>query len=450
MAAAVGGRSVGAPGLLRLLEMAHADHGSLPWGELFQPAIRLAETGFPLSERLHGLLAADEFLPNMPPAAEYFYQPDGTPKPAGTILRNPAFAETLHRIESGGATAFYDGAIGRNIVAAVQSYAPNPGRLTVADLQGYEAKRRAVLCRPYRQWEVCAMPPPTSGGVAVLQMLGLLSHFDLAAMAPDSAQFVHLFAQAGRLAYADRDRYLADPDFVPVPVDRLLLAPYLEERAALIDMDEDMGKAEPGLFGTQSAWSGSPPDMLPPSTSHISIVDAAGNAVSFTTSIEMAFGSHLMVDGFLLNNQLTDFSFAPMANGLPVANRVQPGKRPRSSMAPVLVFEGADGRRGALRLVAGSPGGSQIPFYVLKTLVAVLDWGLDPQQAVAMPNLANRNGATELEAGTPLEGLRDELEDMGHEVNPRELVSGLHAILLTPDGLKGGADPRRPGVALGD
>jgi gamma-glutamyltranspeptidase/glutathione hydrolase len=448
--AAVGGRSVGTPGLLRLLELAHADHGRLPWADLVQPAIDLAESGFPISERLHGLLADDEDLPKDPATAAYFYQADGTPKPAGTLLPNPALAATLRTIAAGGADAFYEGDIAGDIVAAVTGHANNPGLLTAADLAGYEARRRSVLCRAYRQWEVCAMPPPTSGGVAVLQMLGILSHFEVAANPPDSADTVHLLAQAGRLAYADRDRYLADPDFVPVPVDRLLAPAYLEERAGLIDAAHDMGSASPGLFDALTAWSGAAPDAPPPSTSHISIVDADGNAVSFTTSIEMAFGSHLMVDGFLLNNQLTDFAFRPTADGLPVANRVEPGKRPRSSMAPVLVFEADGGGRGALRLVAGSPGGPQIPFYVLKSLLAVLDWGLDPQQAVALPNLANRNGATELEAGTGLEALIPELEALGHEVKPREMVSGLHAILVTPDGLYGGADPRRPGVAVGD
>lgn len=441
--AVVGGRSVGVPGLLRMLERAHRRHGRLPWARLFAPAIELAETGFPVSPRLHGLIADDKHLKTFAASAAYFHDEQGAPRAVGYRLKNPALAATLRRIADGGAEAFYTGPIAEAIVAAVRDATTNPGHMTLADLAGYRAKRRDPVCAPYRAWRVCAMPPPTSGGVAVLQILGILAEFDLGAPAPNSLEAVHLIAEASRLAFADRNRFLADPDFVEVPIARLLAPDYLRRRARAISPSASLGKAAPGLPAQNGAM---PAQHEPPSTTHLVVVDGAGNAVSMTSSIESAFGSRLMAAGFLLNNQLTDFSFRPVVEGREVANRVAPGKRPRSSMAPSLVL-GADRR---LVLAVGSPGGSRIIGYVVKALIGVLDWQLNIQQAIDLPNAVNRNGATDLEAGTALVELAPRLERLGHEVRIRDLTSGLHGIAVDGDGLAGGADPRREGIALGD
>ncbi len=443
--AVVGGLSVGTPGTMRLMELAHRDHGRLPWSTLFQPAIALAEQGFAVSPRLHKMIAEDRYLRSQPAAAAYFYDAAGQPLATGAILRNPALARTLRRLAAGGAGAFYRGPIAHDVVATVHG-AARPGRLAAIDLARYRAIARPALCRTYRRWQVCGMPPPSSGGVAVLQILGLLEDFDLAALAPDAAATVHLIAEAERLAYADRDRYLADGDFVAVPVDELLARDYLRHRAAAISPVRDMGHAPPGTPAAATAYAPPAPQPEPVSTSHLSIVDAAGNAVSYTTSVENAFGSRLFVDGFVLNNQLTDFSFRPSNDEGLVANRVEPGKRPRSSMSPTLVFD----RDGRLVMSIGSPGGGTIIAYVAKALIAVLDQRLDIQQAIDLPNFANRNGPTEIEAGTALEAIAPALKALGHEVKPVELESGLQGIMVTPDGLAGGADPRREGVALGD
>lgn len=441
--AVVGGRSVGTPGLARLLELAHRDHGRLPWARLFAPAIALAEKGFAVSPRLHGLIAKDKYLKTFPATAAYFYDADGEPWPVGHVLRNPAFAETLRRLGSSGANALYQGPLAAEIVARVRGAPGNPGLLDLEDLAGYRAKRRAPVCAPYRAWRVCGMGPPTSGGVAVLQMLGLLERFDLGALDPNAPEALHLIAEAGRLAFADRNRFLADSDFVKVPLAELLARDYLHGRAQLISPGASLGKARPGLPSQNGAM---PVQLDPPATSHLVVVDAQGNAVSMTTSIESAFGSRLMAGGFLLNNELTDFSFRPEAEGRPVANRVEAGKRPRSSMSPMLVLD-AEGR---LVLAVGSPGGSRIIGYVLRAMLGVLDWGLDPQAAVSLPHAVNRNGKTDLEEGTSVAAHKAALEALGHEVNVRTMTSGLHAIKVTPDGLEGGADPRREGVALGD
>jgi gamma-glutamyltranspeptidase / glutathione hydrolase len=444
--AVVGGKSVGTPGVLRALELAHARYGKLPWAELFQPAIRLASAGFPLSPRLHSLLdlvrlpARDQAMRRM------YYRDDDTPKPAGTLLKNPALADTLRKIAARGANAFYEGEIARDIAYTVRN-APNPGDLSVGDLAQYRAKQREPVCGPYRQWKVCGMPPPSSGGITVLQVLGILERLAPNGLASDSIGAAHLIAEAERLAYADRERYLADTDFVAVPLAGLMTPEYLAARAALVRPDRSLGHAlagtPPGAPLAELADDASP-EL--PSTSHLSIVDAAGNAVAMTSSIEFAFGSQQMVRGFLLNNQLTDFSFVAQHDGKPVANRVEPGKRPRSTMAPTMVFN----RDGTLLLVLGSAGGSAIILHVVKALVAVLDWNMELQQAIDLPNFGSRNGPTELERGTAAASWAEPLHALGHDVRLIDMTSGVHAIERTRAGWSGGADPRRAGVAKGD
>ncbi|HYH22400.1 MAG TPA: gamma-glutamyltransferase [Azospirillum sp.] len=445
-AAVVGGRSVGVPGTVRLLEAAHRRHGVLPWPRLFERAVALAENGFTVSPRLNGLLGKDEHLRKTPAAAALYYQPDGTPKPVGSVLRNPELAATLRLLADRGADAFYEGPVAADIVRTVRTHPTNPGDMTEADLRGYRVKERPALCGPYRAYTVCGMGPPSSGAVAIRQMLGVLETQDMAALRARMPDAVHWFAEAGRLAFADRNLYLADPDFVPVPVKGLTDPGYIRSRAALVDPARSMGTARPGdpPYKETRAWGLA--DAMENGTSHIAVVDAAGNAVSMTTTIEDGFGSRQMVRGFLLNNELTDFSALPEVDGKPVANRVEPGKRPRSSMAPTLVFD-ADGR---LYAVAGSPGGSAIINYVAKVLVALLDWGLDPQTAVDLPNFGSRNGPTELEAGTEADAWAADLRAKGHTVALMEMTSGAQAIVVTPDGLLGGADSRREGVAVGD
>lgn len=440
--AVVGGRSVGVPGLLKMLKLAHEEHGRLPWPVLFEPAIRLAETGFEVSPRLHKLLAKDRFLASQAAARAYFYDADGQPHPVGHRLVNEDLANTLRLVAWGGLKGFYEGDIARDIVAAVQS-GGNPGAMTLEDLRDYPAKHRDALCAPYREWRVCGMPPPTSGGLAVLQILGLLEPFDLASLDPNGAEAAHLIAEASRLAFADRNRFPADPDFVAVPVEALLDRDYLRRRAALISPDESLGTAEPGLESQSAAM---PDQNDPPSTSHLVVVDKRGNAVSMTSSIESAFGSRQMVRGFLLNNELTDFSFRPEVGGRPIANRVEGGKRPRSSMSPMLVLDG----EGRLVLAIGSPGGSRIIGYVARGLIAALDWQLDMASVVSLPHVVNRNGPTDIEFGTALQSATAGLRARGHKLRFLEMTSGTHAIAVTPNGLDGAADPRREGVALGD
>jgi gamma-glutamyltranspeptidase/glutathione hydrolase len=443
--AVVGGRSVGVPGVLRGLETAHRAHGRLPWRTLFEPAIELAERGFAVSPRLHALLKSEPHLPKSPTAKDYFYNPDGSPRAIGSVLVNHALAQTLRAVAAGGADAFYVGPIARDIVAAVIG-AANPGDLTEADLAAYRAKERPPVCGIYRLWEVCGMGPPSSGGLTLLQVLGILEGFDLASEAPWSIQGLHLLTEAERLAYADRNLYMADSDFVPVPVKGLIDRTYLRSRAARIRYDASMRTAQPGTPPDAMARGADDSSELP-STTHISIVDRWGNAVSMTTTIEDGFGARLMVRGFLLNNQLTDFSFSPEENGKLVANRVEGGKRPRSSMAPTLVF---DRGRHRLAMVVGSPGGSTIINYVAKAIVATLDWGHDMQSAIAFPNIGSRNGPTEIEAGPSAAAIAASLRMLGHDTRIAEFTSGLQGIMVTRRGLFGGADPRREGVAVGD
>jgi gamma-glutamyltranspeptidase/glutathione hydrolase len=445
--AAIGGRSVGVPGVLRALDLAHRAHGKLPWARLFQPAIDLAETGFAISPRLHALIAKDEHLKRFEPAHSYFYTADGKPKNVGTVLVNHELAATLRAIAQGGPATFYVGKIAADIVAAVTQAPVNPGDITLADLAAYQAKQRPPVCGPYRIYVVCGMGPPSSGGLTLLEILGMLESFDMAKTKPISVEGVHLYAEAARLGYADRNLYMADSDFVGVPIRGLLDPGYLRTRARLIDPKKAMGIAPAGAPPMKASWDygvGETPEF--PSTSHLSIVDDDGNALAMTTTIEDAFGSRQMVDGFLLNNQLTDFSFVPEENGKPVANRIEPGKRPRSSMTPTLVFD----HEHRLVMVIGSVLGSSIVNHVGKTIVAALDWGLDIQAAIDVPNFGSRNGPTEIEAGPDAERLRAGLAALGHDVAILEVTSGLQGIMVTKDGLVGGADPRREGVALGD
>lgn len=443
--ALAGGRSVGTPGVIAMLAKAHQQHGKLPWSTLFEDAIALSENGFQVSERLHLLVAkkTNPALGRYEQASDYFF-PKGQPLAIGSTLRNPELADTLKRIATVGPKAFYSGDIAKDIVRTVQGAQDNPGLLTEQDLAAYQAKERPPVCANYHQYRVCGMGPPTSGGITTLQILSLLEPYTLSRYAPMDADAVHLFSQASRLAYADRDLYIADSDFVEVPVTGLLDPQYLKTRSALINIERDMSKATAGDVPSRAAFS-TGNTHAQPSTSHISIVDASGNAISMTTSIEMAFGSTLMVRGFLLNNQLTDFSFRHQQQGKPVANRVEGRKRPRSSMSPMMIFD----KNGKLVLVVGSPGGSRIINYVAKTIIGILDWQLDIQQAIDLPNISNRNGTTDLEVDTPAADLKPELESKGHVVKLRELNSGIHAILITPDGLIGGADSRREGEVKG-
>ena len=444
--AVVGGLSVGTPGLLRMLELAHQDHGKLPWADLFAPAIRLATNGFKISPRLHYLIDRDsERLTTFDDARSYFYQPDGSALSAGTLLRNPAYADILGQVARDGADVFYNGAIAADIVRTVRQATRNPGLMTLADLSGYRAVKRQAVCGTYRGNQICGMPPPSSGGVTVAQMLGLLEGFNLSQMSPGSLSAAHLIAESGRLAFADRNLYLADTDFVPAPLKGLLDPGYLKSRAGQISLESSLGKAEAGT-PPQDHGSLTPmqDDFERESTTHLSVIDADGNAVSMTSSVENAFGARLMTRGFILNNQLTDFSFMPEKDGVAIANRVEPGKRPRSSMSPTLVL-GPDGN---LRMAVGSPGGSRIIGYVAKTLIGVIDWNLTMQQAIDLPHVINRNGKTDLEKDTPAVELKASLEALGHDVSIRSLNSGLHGIRITTAGPDGGADPRREGIVL--
>lgn len=444
--AVVGGRSVGVPGTLKLLEEAHRRWGRLPWAQVLAPAIKLSEDGFAISPRLNGLLSGEKNLAKDARAAAYFYESDGKAKAVGTTLRNPAFAATLRAIAEKGAQPFYAGEIARDIVATVTGHATNPGDITLEDLAAYKIEEREPVCGAYRVWRICGMGPPSSGAVAVQQMLGILETRDLARLGP-GAEAAHWFSEAGRLAFADRNLYLADPAFIGIPLTGLIDRDYIRSRAGLVSPERSMGRAKAGEPPNKRAQLLAPSEGIENGTSHISVVDADGNAVSMTTTIEDGFGARLMTaGGFLLNNELTDFSFLPEEDGKPVANRIEPGKRPRSSMAPTLVFDAF----GRLYAVVGSPGGSQIIGFVAKTLVALLDWKMDPQAAVDLGNFGSRNGPTELEKGTEAESWKAALEAKGHEVRLLEMTSGIQAIVKTPEGFVGGADGRREGVAIGD
>ncbi len=465
----VGGRSVGVPGTVRMLEMAHRQYGKLPWATLFKPAIELAERGFKVSGRLNTMLTTEKHLPKDPVAAAYFYDPAGKPWPVGHVLTNPELATVLRSIAANGSKGLHEGEVARAIVDKVQGHATNPGRMSLPDLAGYQPKKRDPICHDYRakarDYRICGFPPPSSGAIAVGQILGILSNtgaagLPLEAAAPGmpsatpSAEWLHLYTEAARLTFADRALYLADPDFVSPPAGSwmsLLDPAYLAERSKLIG-DQSMKTGTPGQPGAMKSSFAPMPEQPEYGTSHISIVDPAGNAVAMTTTIEDAFGARQMVKGFLLNNELTDFSFAPAdAEGKPIANRVQPGKRPRSSMSPTLVFDKATNE---LVMSGGSPGGSLIIHYTAKTLYGTLNWGLTPQQAIDLPNFASVGGPTLLEEKRFAPSTVEILKARGHEVREMNMTSGLQAIMRTRvDGvpvLQGGADPRREGVVMGD
>ncbi|MEX3014988.1 gamma-glutamyltransferase [Gymnodinialimonas hymeniacidonis] len=448
--AVVGGLSVGTPGTPALMEDAHRRWGQANWQSLLDPAISLADEGFSVSARMAGAIANDaERLSTFPATAAYFL-PDGAPLAEGSLLQNPAYADTLRAMQIHGADAIYEGPIAEGIIDTVRSAEGNPGVLSLRDLEAYRVIERPAVCAEYRGMDVCGMGPPSSGALTVGQILGMVDNFTLEG--PDNPDDWRLIGDASRLAFADRGRYMADSDFVPMPTEGLVDPAYLEERAQLIEGDRlDPGTALSEVAPGTPTWDhaqlwADDESFEFPSTSHISIVDTYGNVLSMTTTIENGFGSRLMAPGgFLLNNELTDFSFRTHRDRVPIANRLEPGKRPRSSMSPTIVMQD-----GEPILAIGSPGGSRIIGYVATAIIAHYDWGLDLQDALSLPHAVNRFGTYDLEEGTDAEALAEPLEAMGYEVNIRSLNSGLHAIAITPDGLVGAADPRREGIALGE
>jgi gamma-glutamyltranspeptidase/glutathione hydrolase len=441
-----GGLSTGVPGVIAMFDMAHRKYGRLPWAKLFAPAIKLAQNGFPVGRKLAATLRAFPQLAGMPDIKRYFYKPDGTALAQGEILKNPELAATLRLIAKRGAKAFYTGVIAQHIVDAVQHAPVNPGGMTLADLAAYHAVERPAVCGTYRLYRLCSMGPPSSGGVAVLQILGMLERFPSEQLQPGSLSEVHLFAQASRLAFADRAMYLGDPDVINVPVAGLLNKTYLAQRSALIDPTKDMGTAIAGTPPQKHADFAPQKSQQLPGTSHLSVVDDRGQVVSMTMTVEFVFGSEVMANGFFLNNELTDFSFDPVRDGKPVANAPAPDKRPMSAMSPTIVF-GPDGK---FAIATGSPGGPAIIDFVAQSLIDMIDGGMSAQDVVAVPHSLNLNTPTILEKGTALESLAPQLTAMGHTVTMRDLESGLHIVQRVRGGYVGGADPRRDGVAIGD
>lgn len=444
--AVVGGRSVGTPGTVKLMWDTHQKYGQLEWSKLISPVIEVANNGFEISPRLATLIEKDaERLSRFATTKAYFFNSDGSPKAAGTLLKNPQYAATLDAIAKQGATAFYQGPIAASIIETVQKAAGNPGVLAQKDFDAYSIKQREPVCLAYQSYDVCGMGPPSSGALTVGQILAITEQFDLKAWGAKDAKSWQVIADASRLAFADRGMFMADEDFVPMPTQGLLDPEYLKQRAKLIKP----GQALDSVSSGNPPWSYAQRQSLDesielPSTSHFNIVDKQGNIVSITTTIENAFGSRLMTNGFLLNNELTDFSFRTHKDGKPIANRLEPGKRPRSSMAPTIIMQ--DDKP---YMAIGSPGGSRIIGYVAQAIIAHTQWGMDIQQAINQPHLLNRFGTLDIEQGTSAESLKAELEQMGFEVNIRDLNSGLHAILLQRGQLQGAADPRREGTAVG-
>ena len=452
------GRAVGVPGVVAMLAQAHGDHGNLPWADLFKPALKLAADGFVVSPRLAKSLVSYRVSSDRQMAMrDYFFtqNEDGTwaPVPEGHLLKNLAYARTLTLIANKGAQAFYTGALAQEIVDAVQNAPVHPGTMSMADMAAYKPIRREAVCLPYRQYEVCGMPPSSSGGLTVLQILGMLNESKMAELPAGSVKAIHLITEASKLAYADRNRYIGDPEMVPVPIEGMLNKFYLRQRSREIMPNHSAPKALPGKAGIQTGalghWGnsdnwGDNVSKAQPSTSHFSIVDSAGNVVSMTASVEAPFGSRLMAGGMVLNNQLTDFSFAPADENGPIANAVAPGKRPRSSMSPTIVFDENED----FYLAIGSPGGSRIITYVTQTLVGLLDWNLTMQDAINLPRhvQAGDESNLELEAGTDLAARADALRALGHQVTVKPITSGLHGIKVIEGMYEGGADPRREGT----
>lgn len=443
--AVVGGKSVGVPGAVKALEMAQSEFGKLPWNSLFDDTIKTAEDGFKVSPRLAKLVALDYHpgLKTFPASSVYFF-PAGMPLQEGVIKKNRKLAKTLRGIAEKGSDYLLKGEVAQKIVDAVNSAEINPGKMTLEDLASYEPIKREPVCGLYHEKRICGMAPPSSGGVNVYQILKMLEQFDLSEYKPDSVEFANLYTQSSAMAYADREKFIADSDYTNLPFAAMINTAYLERRAEGIEVDKKWRRARAGQPYTEANVALGM-SMELPNTSHVSIVDKDGNAVSMTTSIEFMFGSGLMVEGFLLNNQLTDFSFSPTQDRFPVPNRVEPGKRPRSAMSPTMVFD----KDNNLEVVVGSPGGSRIVSYVAQTLIGVLDFGLDIQQAINLPKITNRNDYTALEKGTPLEKLKAPLTALGHNVKVIDLNSGLHGIQFKSGKLIGGADPRREGIAVG-
>ncbi len=435
-----GGLSVGTPGALKALEAAHKKYGKLPWKNLFAPAIKIANDGFVLDEKIHTILTQLPYLAKFDGMKIYF---DGSkPKAVGSVIQNPELAKTFSEIAAKGSKAFYQGKIANDMVKAVHESKINPGTLSLTDLKKYKSKSGKLLCDKYRQkYKICSMSG-ASGGVTLLQTLKILENFNLEKIAPSSLEAVHLISEATRLSYADRDEYVAD--ISGAPLRKMLSKSYLSKRAKLIKMDRAMVEISAGSFD-KKAKAKINKTQEKPSTTHISIVDGEGNAVSMTSSIEYLFGSVLMVDGFMLNNQLTDFSLSPTVNGELAANRVQPGKQPRSSMSPTFVFDDKDN----LIMAIGSPGGPRIIQFLTKTIVAVLDWKMDMQQAISLPNHVILQNQIELENRTSLTSLKPALEKMGHKVIITDITSGLNGIIINDGRLEGGADPRRNGAVIG-
>ncbi|WP_442957648.1 gamma-glutamyltransferase [Phenylobacterium sp.] len=441
--AVISGRATGTPGAVAMLAMAQSAHGKLAWNQLFADAERLADQGFVVSPRLAGMIAGPFPQTTTPDAKAYFSKSDGEKYKAGDVLKNPAYADTVRRIAAEGPKAILEGSIAEAIVAKVAE-GPRPGTLSLTDLKTYRPKTDPAVCRPYRVYVVC-VPAPPSSGAALLEALGILERTDIASRGPTDPQAWYLFAQASRLMYADRDRYFGDPAFVEVPLEGLLEPGYVSDRAKLIG--ETAGPA-PAPGKPRGAGVRAPDATREPAgTSHFVIVDAAGNVVSMTTTVESIFGTGRMVGGFFLNNQLTDFSFSPAnPDKTPAANAVAAGKRPRSSMAPTVVLD----RQGRFVAAIGSPGGNSILAYNLKALVGVLDWKMPIQAAFDLPNLIARGDSYASEPAKYAPGVVEALAAKGVKFTGfGGEGSGLHGVVMTPNGLEGAADPRREGVAKG-
>jgi gamma-glutamyltranspeptidase/glutathione hydrolase len=449
--AVLGGRSVGIPGTIAVLALAHKEHGRLPWNALFEPAVKLAEAGFPVGPRLAMLIERDQGIPLVAGTAAYF-RPNGKPPQVGDIIKNPDYAASLRDIAAKGADGFYKGRIADAIVNAVTTAQHSAVKFTHEDLAGYKAKKRPPVCATYRAHKICTMGPPSSG-LTMLQALKMMERFNVAKLEPATAPSLHLMTEALRLAYADRGAYIADPDFVRVPTQGLLGPKYLANRSRALSLERIVDRAtlKPGrpAGATLILQQLSNPDRARPGTAHISLIDAQGNALAMTTTVEGPFGSRLMAGGFILNNELTDFTFEPTTEGLRTANAPQAGKRPMSSMTPTIIFD----NKGRIFAVVGSPGGGRIIPYVTKAVMGLIDWNMSMADAVALPNATGRGAPTEVEQTRTPDAVVEALKTLGHDVKVTDYgisVSGLNSIRVTPNGFDAAADPRREGTVGGD